>query len=114
MKILCRFLIVIVCCITIQTFAASLGSMSQGILNPLDLFKKALSGIAVVMGVFFLFSAWIRYMRYRRNPQEVPISTVIVYVIIGIAFLVLTLSYRLTHYENVHHGMQDVAASTTV
>lgn len=111
MRVLGRFVLVLLFCCSVQAFAApSLGSVAQGLTGPLDIFRQAFAGIGAILGVFFLFTAWIRWTRYRQNSQEQPISNVIAYALVGIAFLLLTLVYHFSHYEAIHTGMRDVAS----
>jgi len=106
-----RLLLVLSIVALIQTpaFAQTLGDVSENVLIPLSHFRRAFVTIAVLVGVFFIFSAFMRYLRYRENQQEVPISTVIVYLLVGLVMIGLAFVYQWAIMADANFGMSDVA-----
>ncbi|PIQ44106.1 MAG: hypothetical protein COV52_08460 [Gammaproteobacteria bacterium CG11_big_fil_rev_8_21_14_0_20_46_22] len=88
--------------------AESLGQVADNFMVPLDFFRRSMTGMGVVLGIFFCFSAVLRFIRYRENPQEQPIGNAIAYLLVGLAFFVLTLSYHYAMMADATFGMRDV------
>ena len=73
-----------------------LGEMADKLVEgPLYGLYGFMKGVCVVVGVSLLIAAFNKYRWYRRNPQEVPISTPIVYVLLGILMIALPFIYYL-------------------
>lgn len=100
------FLTALLLCLQAQ--ADSLGQVADNLMIPLDFFRRSMTGMGMVMGFFFCFSAVLRFMRYRENSQEQPIGNAIAYLLVGLAFFVLTLSYHYAMMADADFGMKDV------
>jgi drug/metabolite transporter (DMT)-like permease len=73
-----------------------IGEIANNIEEPVTLLANFVGAAAIAIGCSFVFSALVKYMRHRVNPYEVPISTVVVLLIMGILLLCLPLAYKLT------------------
>lgn len=89
--------------------STSLGEAADNMLGPIDLVRRALASGAVIIGVWFIMNAFFRYQRFRQNPQESPLSSVFIYIILGVVFIVTPLVYHLSVTSAIHEGMSDVA-----
>lgn len=74
------------------------GGMALEILGPVTLLSDFVSTAALVIGAMMLMGSFIRYTRYRRNPLEAPLSSVIVLFIIGACLVALAVVHMV--YEN--------------
>lgn len=83
----------------------NLGGVAANMATPIGFVEKVFNGMSVVLGVYMLMSAAVRYKKYRENPQESPISFVIVWVILGIILIVLPFLHHLTFLASQHTGV---------
>ena len=74
----------------------SLGSISQNMLQPINWLRYAFNIASILLGVYMLLSAFTRYKRFRENPQESPLSTVIFWAFLGIVLIVIPILYMLS------------------
>jgi hypothetical protein len=72
------------------------GEIATNLQEPVTLLANFIGTAAIVIGSSFIFGAFVKYMRHRINPYEVPISTVVILLIMGILLLCLPLAYKLT------------------
>jgi len=101
--------------ITVTSFAddgLSLGAMSQNMLVPMNFLRTSLNAMSIILGFYFFYVAIIRYSRYRSNPQEQPISNVIMCFCIALAFWGLSVIYHYAYLSAVYYGMQDVVSNS--
>ena len=76
--------------------ATGLGRMaSHMIQGPMTILMHFIDDACYVAGIVLLLVGFNKYMRHRQNPQEIPISTPIVYFILGIVIILLPFSYYL-------------------
>jgi hypothetical protein len=68
--------------------------------GPMTVLMSFMDDACYVAGVILLLVAFNKYLRYRENPQETPISTPIVYLILGIGVILLPLAYYLVQAAN--------------
>jgi hypothetical protein len=73
-----------------------IGEIASNIQEPVTLLANFVGAAAIAIGSCFIFSALVKYMRHRVNPYEVPISTVVILLIMGILLLCLPMAYKLT------------------
>ena len=68
--------------------------------GPMQIIMKFMDDACYLTGIILLVVGFTKYLRHRRNPQEVPISTPIMYFILAIvnSFLQIFLSFGL--YES--------------
>jgi len=78
-------------------FGAMAGQIVQG---PLTIVMNFMNDACYVAGVVLLLVGFNKYLRYRQNPQETPISTPIVYFILGVVVILLPFSYYLVQRVN--------------
>ncbi len=76
-----------IACADVEGFGQIAEQLNQG---PLFGLEKFLYGVCYVVGAILLINAYNKYNRHRRNPQEVPLSTVIVYVILALVIIGIT------------------------
>jgi len=73
-------------------FGTMASHMVQG---PMTILMHFIDDACYVAGIVLLLVGFSKFMRYRRNPQETPISTPIVYFILGVLVILLPFSYYL-------------------
>lgn len=78
-------------------FGKMAGQLVQG---PMTILMSFMDDACYVAGVVLLLVAFNKYLRYRENPQETPISTPIVYLVLGIGIILLPLAYYLAQAAN--------------
>lgn len=74
----------------------AIGAVANNLLEPVTIASGFLSGVAFVLGVTSLFSAFLRYKHHRNNPLAYPISTIIVLFVLGLLLVLLPFMYKLT------------------
>ena len=74
----------------------SLGGISENVLGPINILRHLFNIASIVLGIFLLLSAFNRYVRYRQNPQESPLSTVITWALLGVLLIVIPIAYHLS------------------
>lgn len=79
------------------SFGKMAGDMVQG---PLTLVMNFMDDACYIAGIVFLLVGFNKYLRYRDNPQETPISTPIVYFVLGAVVVLLPLIYYLVQAAN--------------
>ncbi len=73
-----------------------IGSVADQFANgPLVMVESFMIRACYVMGVVLLIIAFNKYFRYRRNPQETPISTPVLYALFGVIIILLPLAHVL-------------------
>ena len=70
------------------------GAKANELMQPIGVLGDAITNICLILGIMFLFGAFLRYRLYRVNPLAAPLSTVIFLFIL--AFLLLSLPFL--HY----------------
>ena len=79
-----------------QCFAVnSIGQASDNIFEGANLLTRFFWAACIFAGVFLLTAAISNYKEHRNNPKLIPISTVIVYVILGLAAIMVPFLNRL-------------------
>lgn len=64
-----------------------IGGMANNLMDPVGIVTEFVVNGSIIIGVCFLFSAFLRYTRYRMNPLESPLSTVMVFILIGLILI---------------------------
>jgi len=73
-----------------------LGGMAQRLAGgPLEGLYSFMRGVCLLVGIVLLMVAVNKYQRHRMNEQEVPISTPIVYAILGAVMILLSFVHKL-------------------
>jgi len=78
-------------------FGRMAGQLVRG---PMTVLMNFMDDACYVAGVILLLVCFNKYLRYRENPQETPISTPIVYLILGVGVILLPLAYYLVQAAN--------------
>lgn len=107
-----RYLVLMVATVwaSVALGADSLGQIAQNMNGPIDMARQVFSFVSIVVGIFFLFSAFLRYLRFRQNSQEAPISSVVVYFLVGIAFICIPLAHQISLLFAAHAGVANVVS----
>ncbi len=69
--------------------AESLGTIANNLLVPATGIAHMLNLASVICGTGFLLAAVLQYKNHRDNPQEVPLSRPVTYLILGLALVLL-------------------------
>ena len=101
-------IIFIFCIVAINAFAQSMGDVADNILQPVDMLQGVMHVASIVMGIYLVTAAFMRYLRFRQNPQESPISTVILWAIFGVLFILLPFVHNLTLLAAEHTGTSGI------
>jgi len=58
-------------------------------MGPVAIFLKFFYAACYITGAILLINGYAKFRHFRRNPQEMPLSTSLVYVILGIALMLI-------------------------
>lgn len=82
-----------------STFAAVTGTVSESpndiativgnLMGPMQGLAHMLNLASVICGTGFLLAAVLHYKKHRDNPQEVPLSRPVTYMILGLVLVIL-------------------------
>ncbi len=86
--------------------AISLGGLANAAMGPVSILRYLFNAASVMVGVFFFIASWQRYLKHRRNPQETPLSTVVVFFILAIALVTLPFLHQLTMLASAYAGVR--------
>jgi len=75
---------------------AGAGQVANNMMEPVSMLANFIGSMSVVLGISFVFAAFIKYMEHRVNPLATPISTIVLLFIMGIILVFLPLIYKLT------------------
>lgn len=89
---------------------SSLGEIAQNVNGPLDILRQIFSFAAAVLGVFFMCLAFMRFLRFRENPQESPLSVVVSYALLGLALVGLAFIHQLALFFAAAAGVSNVVS----
>lgn len=79
-----------------------LGTMAEHMVQgPLTIIMNFIDDACYVAGIIMILVGFNKYLRYRQNPQETPISTPIVYFVLGVAIILLPFVYYLVQRANI-------------
>lgn len=73
-----------------------IGGVANNLMEPVTILANFIGTIAIIIGISFLFAAFVKYMQHRVNPLAVPISTVVLLLVMGICLLLIPFLYKLT------------------
>ena len=68
-----------------------LGSVANGLMEPVTVFSDFVHSGALVIGGAFIFAGIVKYFEHKRSPLMVPISTVIFLFVAGAILVALPL-----------------------
>lgn len=66
-----------------------LGTISRGILGPVQQISHLIQIICAICGVVFIAGSLMKYKAHRNNPQAVPLSTPLMLLLFGLGLLAL-------------------------
>lgn len=92
-------------------YSGGLGEVADNIRGPFEMARYFFNAGSYVLGIGFLIGSFFRFLKFRYNPQEAPLSSVIMLFLVGIAFILVPLSYQLSHYLAIKGGMHDLLSS---
>ena len=81
-----------------QVSDGSAGAVAAQMTQPLDVARQAFNAGSLVLGIGFVISGVFKYLRYRHNPHEAPISSVVILFLVGLAFLAFPFAYDFSQY----------------
>ena len=83
------------------TTTTGLGTIAhQMVEGPMTIIMGFMDDACYVAGAVLLLVGFTKFLRYRQNPQETPLSTPIVYAILGIGVILLPWAYYLVQAAN--------------
>lgn len=90
------------------TNAVGLGDLANNMLSPISILRHVFTAISFVLGVYMVTNAIMKYLRFRQNPQESPISTVIFMAILGALLIFIPFLHHITIWLAQKEGIGDV------
>jgi len=72
-----------------QTQGASLGDVASTLFSGGMQISAIIRDICIITGIALIFASFLQYKKHRNNPSEVPLSTVFMSLIAGLALLAL-------------------------
>lgn len=88
--------------------STGIGEVAANMTTPISAVRYAFNAACYILGAGFLVATLFRYSRFRQNPQEAPMSSIITLLIIALVLIILPLSYDLSHYWATNQGIDDV------
>jgi hypothetical protein len=92
-------------------YSGGLGAVADNIRGPFEVARYFFNAGSYVLGIGFLIGGFFRFLKFRYNPQEAPLSSVIVLFLVGVTFILIPLTYQLSHYLAITGGMYDLLSS---
>ena len=78
--------------------AETLGEVSETVIKgPFQIIVEFIDDAFYIAGIVLLIAAIHQFKRHRQCPQEIPISTPIVYLLLALVLILLPLIYKYTH-----------------
>lgn len=77
----------------LQKKQQGIGDYASQIIHPVGILNNFIGSAAIIVGAACLFAAFFRYMQHRVNPVIAPISTVILFLVLGLLLLALPFLY---------------------
>jgi len=84
-----RWLLLIFLFLSIPAVAQSIGDVAGALFGGGMEITSIIRTICIIAGVALIFASLLQYKKHRNNPIEVPISTVLLSLIAGLALLAL-------------------------
>lgn len=72
-----------------SVFAVTLGDVANKAQQPMYMASSFLESSCIIIGFGFIAFAYANYRRYRINPYEIRLSSIIVELILGIVLIIL-------------------------
>ena len=87
----------VLCCFYVADVAAenpppvmyTIGNIAEGISGTMGSIDKLLTGSSYVVGFGILASSFFKFKQHKENPQQAPLSTCVVLLMIGICLVFL-------------------------
>lgn len=77
---------------------SGIGGMAANLMAPVSVLSDFVSSGCLLLGVSFLFASIVKYIEHKRSPLMVPISTVVFFIIAGIALIAIPVCSYLYEY----------------
>lgn len=81
--------------ISLRSSAAGIGDFAGQFIEPVNILSNFISSGSLIVGVMLLVAALMRYLQYRVNPLASPLSTVVMFVVLGLMLVALPFVYLL-------------------
>lgn len=78
-----------------NSHAESIGQYASDLVEPVNILSNFVSSASLIIGVMLLVASLMRYLQYRINPLASPLSTVIMFLILGLLLVALPFMYLL-------------------
>lgn len=85
-----------------------IGLVADSLLGPLSMLREVMNAASILTGIYLLASAFMRYLRHRKNPQESPLGTVIFWAVLGVVLIAIPLTYHYSTMFAKSTGVGDV------
>lgn len=63
---------------------ASFGEAAENLLGPTELLTKLFLLACYIVGIMLIFTAFVQYRLHRQNPKQVPLTTPVTLLILGV------------------------------
>jgi Ca2+/H+ antiporter len=84
-----KWLLLIFLFISLPAFAKTIGDIAGALFGGGMEISSIIQTICIITGVALIFASLLQYKKHRNNPTEVPISTVLLTLLAGLALLAL-------------------------
>lgn len=87
----------------------TLADVSQVLLSGSGILTKVMWAACIIVGILLIAAAFTQFQIHRRNPKLVPLTTPVLYLILGIGAIAIPFIERVTGFlekENQAKGVQ--------
>lgn len=78
--------------------AKSLGEISDTLIGGADILAKVMWAACIIVGIGLIAAAFTQFQIHRSNPKLVPLTTPVMYVILGVIALCIPFGERILGY----------------
>ncbi len=82
---------------------ATLSDITEVLINNADFLSKLFWAACIVVGVSLLSSAFTQFQIHRFNPKQVPLSTPVIYLILGVCAIAVPFAERIFKVEDSNY-----------
>jgi hypothetical protein len=86
--------------------AQSISEISNNLLGPTVGMAKFMSGVSIVAGIGFLIGSLMQYSEHKKNPQQIRLTTPVLFFILGLLLVGLPYASKLSgSFLYLQHAM---------
>lgn len=81
-----------------RVFAVQLKEVSDVLLTGGGVITKLIWAVCIIVGIMLIAAAFTQFQIHRRNPKLVPLTTPVMYLILGVAAIAIPFMNRMTEF----------------